>query len=316
VDFWKTVLVLFRRWYIALPVFVLALGATGAVYETTPAFYTSNGEVVLTTPPAGGLIAQDPSQRSKLNPLLGFDDGLTITCTILIQNLNSPSVMAGLTTSGHGDGLTIGAPLNLNGPFIQFQGTSTNKANAEGMVSRAITAASQELYNRQTELHAPTESFITLSQVVSPTPPEAKNSSKARSAGAVLGIGLILTLTATYGVESFFVARRKKAERAAEAAKPAPQPTGPAPRPAGAGPLGRGYVDLRNTDVPPNGGAPKPEYTRPEPAWLDPSARSDYSRPEARYEARTEQESGEQAEEAESDSEQARARTSVPNAED
>ena len=53
-DFWRTVLVLFRRWYITVPAFVATLGLAGAAYSAVPIQYESGSVLVLTTPLTGG----------------------------------------------------------------------------------------------------------------------------------------------------------------------------------------------------------------------------------------------------------------------
>ena len=84
-DFWKTLKILFSRWYIALPVFLVACIAAVGVFVSTPTYYTSTGLVLLTTPPAGGVLDPDAAHRIKLNPLLGFDDLLKVV--ELVQQL-------------------------------------------------------------------------------------------------------------------------------------------------------------------------------------------------------------------------------------
>jgi hypothetical protein len=209
VDFWKTLKILFSRWYIALPVFLVACAGAAAVFVTTPTYYTSTGLVLLTTPPAGGVLDPDAAHRIKLNPLLGFDDGLKITSTVLIANLNSPEVMGAIATSGPGDSLTISPPPNVDGPFILMTSVSQSPSDASMMVKRAIDRARQELYNRQSSLQAPTATFINMSEVVSPTAPAAQVKSKTRAAAVVLALGIAASLAATYGTESFLVARRR-----------------------------------------------------------------------------------------------------------
>jgi hypothetical protein len=78
------------------------------------------------------------------------------------------------------------------------------------MVQRVLDRAAVELQERQSGLDAPEETFISFTYVVEPTLPEAEVSSKLRSAGAAMILGVIATLTATYGLESFMVARRRQ----------------------------------------------------------------------------------------------------------
>ena len=58
-DFWRTVLVIFRRWYISVPAFFATLVLAGAAYSAVPVQYQSGSVLVLTTPLAGGTQATD-----------------------------------------------------------------------------------------------------------------------------------------------------------------------------------------------------------------------------------------------------------------
>lgn len=63
-DFWGTVVVLFRRWYVTLTAFALAVGATLAVYASIPTVYVSTAVLVLTIPTTGGSVQQTVPSRS------------------------------------------------------------------------------------------------------------------------------------------------------------------------------------------------------------------------------------------------------------
>ncbi|KAA2261177.1 hypothetical protein F0L68_18290 [Solihabitans fulvus] len=210
-DFWKTLLVLVRRWYVAVPVFVVALGAAGFVFATTPAYYDSTGLLLLTTPPGGSVVESDPLQKRTLNPLLGFDDGLKISATMLIQNLNSPAVMQELTTAGSGDSYSVSNG-QVDGPFIAVKADSKSPDNARKMVEKVLARARQELDTRQTTLQAPKQTFITVSEVITPTQPVKQVSGKMRGAGAALVLGIAACLTVAYGLESYSVRRRRRTE--------------------------------------------------------------------------------------------------------
>ena len=53
-DFWRTVVVLFRRWYITLPAFFATLGVAAAAYSAVPVQYESGSVLVLTFNAIGG----------------------------------------------------------------------------------------------------------------------------------------------------------------------------------------------------------------------------------------------------------------------
>src|SRR5919198_480277 len=103
-DFWQTVLVVFRRWYVALPAFLLSILAAVGVYSTVPRTFVSSSVLVLTLPTTGASQPADPARpRDQINPLLNFDKGLSTSATILIQALSTPEAATELGVPPGGD---------------------------------------------------------------------------------------------------------------------------------------------------------------------------------------------------------------------
>ena len=210
-DFWKTIGVLLRRWYVSVPVFAVALALGGGVFFKTPTQYEATGTMVLTAPTAGASVAIDPSKATGPgNPLLDFEGSLTITTQLLIQSLSSPAVQQQIATEGGasfqaGDG-------NTGGPFVVILADAKSPAQAELTVNLALKYAQNELDARQKNLNAPPTTFIGTQSVVSPTTATTKISGKLKTGGIALVGGLVLSLLVAYGIESFSTRRRKRAE--------------------------------------------------------------------------------------------------------
>src|SRR4051794_33187630 len=101
-DFWRTVVVLFRRWYITVPAFFLTLFMAAAAYQAAPVQYESTSVLALTSPLSGGtkttnLPANSPT--SLTNPLLNFEHSLALTASIVIEQLNSSATSTSLGIS-------------------------------------------------------------------------------------------------------------------------------------------------------------------------------------------------------------------------
>jgi hypothetical protein len=222
-DFWRTVLVLFRRWYVTVPAFLLAIGVSLLVYSSVQIRYVSTAALVLTTPPTGGTLAPEPEHGFGLtNPLLNFDHGLSMSASILIQALGTPEVAAELGMMPGGETsyrVTNGSTnpeLITSGPFVFIAGESATAGAAQDVVRRVIDRAKIELANRQKELSAPPSTFITISEVVPPTTAEAQGGSRTRAAAAALAFGFIVSLTAGYAAESYASTRdRRRSKRPA-----------------------------------------------------------------------------------------------------
>jgi hypothetical protein len=240
-DFWQTVMVVVRRWYIAAPAFLLSILAAVAVYASVPKTFSSTAVLVLTLPTTGASQPADPQRPPDLiNPLMNFDKGLSTSAAILIQALSTPETAEALGVPPGGQTwfqVTNGSnnpELLITGPFVFVQGNSNTKTGAMDIVKKVEERARLELANRQKELKAPSSTYITAVEVVPPTTPSALGGSRVRSAAAAAALGLIGGLAATFGFESVMVARAKKTPKKPRkpkqrAKKPEPEPAVPAP---------------------------------------------------------------------------------------
>jgi hypothetical protein len=236
-DFWKAILGLVRRKVVILPVLGLALGVAALGYLLTPPSYTSSTTMVLTTPTSGGTISQDPSKSGQSNPLLSFNDGLKTTSAILIQAMNSPDIMKGLTAGGAkltiNDGSSNASLLGSNGPFVYVEAEAKRPDDAKGAVQRAQQRVRDELVNRQKALKAPESTYITIVDVTPPSAPEVQRGAQYQFAAAGLILTIIAGLAGAYGAGRVLASRRAAdpTETPVPAAAPAPAPA-PAPTPA------------------------------------------------------------------------------------
>lgn len=226
-DFWKTLLVLLRRWYVALPVFVVSVGAAGGVYLATPMHYQSTGVLVLTSP-ASGPTSVANAQPGQTNPLLAFESSLAISASIVIQSINTTEVVKelGADKPEHTFELTGGAE---GGPFISVKTESASEEGSRALAITVLDRVRQELTKRQEALKAAPSTFIGVDEVVPPTEPEPLRGGKLRSAGVALVLGFAASLGAVFAYESFSTRKRREAGDDDEPGDE-PEPKQPAPR--------------------------------------------------------------------------------------
>ncbi|WP_156758086.1 YveK family protein [Actinokineospora pegani] len=230
-DFWKTLLVLLKRWYVAVPVFVVSLGLAAGVYAATPMHYESTGTLVLTAPTSGPTQVQD-KDSGQTNPLLAFQSSLSISALIVVQSINTPEVVKGLGAdkSDHKFLLAGGSD---TGPFISVTAESADEEGSRRLVTTVLDLVRSELTKRQEALGAAPETFIRVDDVVPPTEPEPMRGGKLRAGGVALVLGLIASLATVYGVESYQTRKRPdEADEDTAADEPTPEPTGGDPAPA------------------------------------------------------------------------------------
>lgn len=223
-DFWRTLLVLVRRWYVVLPAFLATVGGTGALYLSTPDVYVSHSVLVLTSPLTGPSQPANPEEHPNgvVNPLLNFEQGgLATSASILIQALGNPEVVASLGASPTGpmryqvsNGST-NPELLTSGPFLFIEGEGATARDAREIVERVARQAAIELAARQERVQAPRSTFIVLDEVVPPTTPIAEGGSRSRAAMAASGLGLAASVWAGFAAESIASARRRRRAAAA-----------------------------------------------------------------------------------------------------
>ncbi|SDM19839.1 hypothetical protein SAMN04488074_11830 [Lentzea albidocapillata subsp. violacea] len=270
-DFWGTVRVLRRRWYIALPAVLLTGVLALSVYITVPTRYESSGVLVLTSPAAGGRYSEKtkPEDVVRVNPLLQFDGSLTTTAQILTQVLGDPKTAEELA----GEGSTAVYTANtgpVGGPLLFVTTEADSAESAEGLVGKVLEKAVAELAAQQKALSAPEQTFITAQVLVKPTTASAKIGGKVRYVGAATVVLLLLTLASTFAADSILLkVKRRKDKDAAPSEKdttPAPvPPVRPNPQTNGNGaaphrPIPQGMPNAHQKTV--IIAAPKPD-----PAW-------------------------------------------------
>lgn len=282
-DFWGTVRVLRRRWYIALPAVLLTGVLALYVYISVPTRYESSGVLVLTSPAAGGRYSEKtkPEDVVKVNPLLQFDGSLTTTAQILTQILGDPKTAAEL--AGEGSTATYTANTGpVGGPLLFITTEADSAEAAQNLVAKVLERTINELASQQKALNAPEQTFITAQTLVQPTTAEAKVGGKVRYVGAATVVLLLLTIASTFAADSVLLKIKRRKEAASEKdgaplppAPPARQhpqplpPNGPVP-PNGSAPNGQGAHHRPPGQPVPNAHqktviipAPKP----PNPAW-------------------------------------------------
>jgi hypothetical protein len=208
-DFWQTVQVVFRRWYITFPAFLAALGVAALIYGSVPTQYVSTSVLLLTTPRTGPTEQIDAKHPNAItNPLLNFEQGLSLSASMLIQTLSTPETVASLGISPKGgttyevNNGSTNPELLQSGPFVFIEGTSMTPQGAQDIVRTVSALAAQDLAARQKELNAPRSTYITLTQVVPPTTPEPRKVKKLRAAGAAGALAVLASLAAAFAFES------------------------------------------------------------------------------------------------------------------
>ncbi|SFQ98358.1 hypothetical protein SAMN04488564_101609 [Lentzea waywayandensis] len=224
-DFWGTVRVLRRRWYIALPAVLLTGILALYVYISVPTRYESSGVLVLTSPAAGGRYTANtkPEDVVRVNPLLQFDGSLTTTAQILTQVLGDPKTAEELAGKGSTSVYTANTG-PVGGPLLFITTESDSAESAEGLVGKVLEKTVAELAAQQKALNAPEQTFITAQILVKPTTASAKIGGKVRYVGAATVVLLLLTLASTFAADSILLRAKRRKDKEAKDGKDAKDP--------------------------------------------------------------------------------------------
>jgi hypothetical protein len=230
VDFWKTLLVLVRRWYVAVPAMLVSVGLAAMAYQSIPPKYETTGSIILLSPAQGASGGASRTGGGPTNPLLSFDGSLETTAQLLTQVLLSPAVAKQLAAQGATGDYEVG-DANLGGPFVNVVATGQSPSEAQRTVTLVLTRARLELQERQEALNAPRASYINAGDVVRPTEAKLLVGGKIRGAGAALALGLAASLGSAFMIESIVEHRRdrrgvpaRRGRRRMPSAVPPPMP--------------------------------------------------------------------------------------------
>jgi hypothetical protein len=275
-DFWRTVAVLFRRFYITVPAGVATLVLAGAAYSSVPLEYQSNAVLVLTTPLSGGTESPHNKYPSLTNPMMNFDRSLALTASIVIQEMNSAEIAQRLDLPPGGTSsyaVTNGSSnpeLLETGPFIFVGGEAASPEAAQQITQRVSDMVVTVLAERQDAVNAPPSTHIGIQTVVPASTGQPLLGSPLRAAAAACALGGLASLAAVFGFENLMTHwRRRREARAQKKAALVPGDPVPAASRDGAGEpaqaaaggrtrRARQVQQTRTTDRRVNGTAAKP----------------------------------------------------------
>jgi hypothetical protein len=237
-EFWKAILGLLRRILIGPPVILLSILVGITVYAVVPVRHTADVSLVLASPVNGGTVTTDKAKQGRTNPFLSFNDALKTGASIVILSMNTQDVWAQLGAPKDGptditidDGRTNPNVLDISGPYIYIRVGSDSPERASAVLLAARERVATELSTWQETLGAPPGTFITSTDIVPPSKPEADHSMNWQWAIGGALLSLFLGIGIAYGVVSRRALRpRKQQPEPQAAADPEPVPdAAPAP---------------------------------------------------------------------------------------
>ncbi|MEU1476572.1 Wzz/FepE/Etk N-terminal domain-containing protein [Streptomyces sp. NPDC005760] len=204
-----------RRWYVLLPGLLLTIGLTVAVALTVPVTYQSQSTVVL-------LNSEKATKAYDGNPFLSTQTSLTGMADSLARNLNSDASLRELKSRGATGTFEAKLADNAQGPLMWLTVTGTDK-KAVLKSDRILTSyADERLVQFQKQQSVTTNAMIRMTTIVAPQNPAAQTKTRLEYMVMAGGLGLVLSLVATFYAEAR--RRPRPAVPREEAAQPAAGP--------------------------------------------------------------------------------------------
>ncbi|MFF8600937.1 chain length determinant protein [Streptomyces sp. NPDC015232] len=201
--------VMCRRWYVLLPGLLLTGALTTGAWLLVPVTYESQSTVAMLNSRKGA--------EADGNPFLSMEPSLTGMADSLARNVNSDASAAELKGRGMREKYEAKIADNAQGPllWLTVKGEDRNAVLAGNKTLMAFTA--QRLKDLQADQAVAPDAMIRITTIVPPQDPEPQLKSKVQYLIMAAGLGVVLSLVATFFAE----ARRRAKDRARAAAREA-----------------------------------------------------------------------------------------------
>ncbi|WFE30199.1 hypothetical protein O7623_13860 [Solwaraspora sp. WMMD791] len=210
-DFWDLTKLLFRRWYIAAPLLLLAAASTGVVAVTIQPDYVSTSYVQL-IPPTATADPEDPDAApAPRNPW--FDLGLGSLSRAAIITVQDQTVLDQLEEDGYSTNFTIGFDTQL--PVITFEVIGDTEQQATETTEELVRRFSESVAALQSEYGVSGDESITTRRLDLGDNLTESTSKIKRALVAIAGAGVLLSAGITVAIDAWL---RRRARRRAIAA--------------------------------------------------------------------------------------------------
>ncbi len=232
-EFWTSVRVIVRRWYLVVPCLLLTLVLGGYLVHTAKPAYKATGSVLLSGSGRAARPATTPSTVAAVNPYANMDQS---QLAYLVSQAASSSIISDqMATAGATS--TFSVVSMPNEPAMTVSTTAETPESALRSYRTLITLLNAELGRRQLAVGAPSNTFVGVQNWTIPTAATPQNAAKVKALILVVGVGLLLTLGLTFLVDALLangVPWSRSSEEEPDEAEAATDelPTGPVAVPA------------------------------------------------------------------------------------
>jgi hypothetical protein len=223
VDLFDVVRACFRRFYVVLPLVVIAVWFAHGKYDSVKPVFYSNAVFALAQPSSQVPVVM-PGQEILRNGLVDAG-GAALLANMIILRLGAPEVRAQVVADGGQPNYRVmlfpTAPTAPPLPMVMIDATEQDPVSATKTVDLVLAQADPVLAAAQQQAGVPEEQWVK-SLVVSPaTPPVSGIPSRTRATIAILVAGVALALLAAVLVDVLVLRWKANRQRSRGRAAPA-----------------------------------------------------------------------------------------------
>lgn len=218
-DLFGVIKVVWRRWYVALPLLVLTVVATLISAATVAPDYAAEGSVLLVSPLPESAETTDttlptsdtaPADPASENPLLVIPGGVTSTAEALQLAMTSADFRQEVAAAGFYSDYEISS--ESRSPIINFYVTGPDGELVVATLNHLIGTANEKLAEVQLEAGATEDALITSQLLTMDSEAAPDYGARTKVAIVVAVMGLILTVGVPVALEGIAEVRRRKAD--------------------------------------------------------------------------------------------------------
>lgn len=199
-DLLDWIAILFRRWWLTVPLLLLTLIGVGAAAFATPWTYEAKATAVLLASPT-------QAKQAGGNPWLVFDGSLTVTAEVVGRELMADQTVTGLRGRGLTAEYQLGVAADSGGPVLAVDVTGTSPGTTKATLDAVLAEIPRTLDQLQVQEGVKDKARIKVKVITSSPEATLVPTKKVRTLVMLLFMGIVFTVAVPLFVE-VMVARR------------------------------------------------------------------------------------------------------------
>jgi hypothetical protein len=202
-EFWTSVKVILRRWYVVVPCVIATVGiGIYLVHQAKPS-YKAGGSVLLSTHGQAAHPESTPSTVAGVNPYANMDQSQL--AYLVSQTAGSSTLQDEMKAAGATGTYSVVAIAGE--PALTVSTMATTPAGATSSYHKLVSLLDTELRRRQLAVGAPANSLVGVQDWTTPSNALPQNAAKVNALIVVVVIGGLLTLGLTFLVDALLTNR-------------------------------------------------------------------------------------------------------------